>query len=248
MNPKINWLKTIQHSYVSAFQVLTGLPRLVGLTVAVLSAVSCWIAFLRDGRMSIMDLLVLFSGLQTIVTVPLQLGGYRLLLLGKTTKSWSSKTTEFFLLTVAESTGNFLAMLFLTVWVLISPTWGVVAIALVLAISSCFLYARLTLMLPALAIDARNASFRQIWDMSRGRVWSVLATITVTTFPVYVVLHFFPVSNPTEAFRNITLLDAVLYSMVCVSSNLLSIGALAALYRWLAPTPANQCADAAQLL
>lgn len=198
-----------------------------------------------------MDLLVLFTGLQTIVAVPLQLGGYRLLLLGKTMKSWSSKTTKFFLLTVAVCAGNILAMLFLALWgtrFLISPTWGDVAIALVLAISCCFLYARLPLMLPALAIDARNASFSQIWDMSRGRVWSVLGTITVTMFPVYVVLHFFPVSIPTEAFRNITLLDAVLYSMVCISSDLLSIGALAALYRWLAPTPANQCADAAQLI
>lgn len=225
MSPKTT---TIRKAYRSAFQIATAHPLLVGLTAValVMATAAPWLlAMLGAGhwRFQWWHITILLPILQTSVTAPLQVAGYRLLLSGnRDERWWTGGTLAFFALTALVSGTTLLGALLRSVL-------GSVGSVAMLAIY--YFYYRLVLALPAMAIGASRAPFRLSWNATAGRFWFVFMVTAAAVLPIIVVSILMLVTGQMSVFGGpATLSAAVVQACVSVVATLLLVGAIAAVY------------------
>lgn len=224
-------ITTIRSAYRSAFQIPAAHPLLVALTAValIMATATPWLlAMLGLGhwRFQWWHFTIISPILQTSVTAPLQVAGYRLLLMeNRNERWWSGGTLAFFALTALVSGTTLLgAQLRLVL--------GSVGSIAVLAIY--YFYYRLVLALPAMAIGASRAPFRLSWNATAGRFWFVFMVTAAAVVPIIVVSCLMLVAGQMSVFGGPTTLSAaVVQACVSVVATLLVVGAIAAVYRGL---------------
>lgn len=226
MNMKIAKGKTIKAAYRSACQIPVSHPLLTVLTTVGLLMLT---VAATNGEFRPWFFMTLLMMAQTLVTVPLQVAGYRLILQGKANDhAWSSQTVVFCLLAVLSGTAFvFIAKLRLV----FGPVVSVVQLVLY------YLYYRVVLALPALATDAGRSPILLSWNATAGRFWFVFFVMSAGMAPIIVVSLLMLMTGQVSMLGSpLTPIGSVVQAIMAVVSTFLVVGTLSAIYQGLLNT------------
>lgn len=218
---------TIKVAYRSALKIPVSHPLLTVLTTV--GQLMLTVAA-TNGEFRPWFFMTLLMMAQTLVTVPLQVAGYRLLLQGRANDhAWSSQTVVFCLLAVLSGAAFvFIAKLRLV----LGLVGSVVQFALYYV-----LYYRLILVLPALATDAGRSSIRLSWVATSGRSWFVFIVTVAGTAPILLVSLWTVTTGQVSALGSpVTPIGSVVQAIMAAVSTLLVVGTNSAIYRALLNT------------
>ncbi|CAJ0807522.1 hypothetical protein LMG19083_04575 [Ralstonia psammae] len=218
---KISKGATIKAAYRSAFQIPLRHPLLTVLTTVGLLMLT---VAGTNGEFRPWFFITLLMMAQTLVTVPLQVAGYRLLLRRETNNhAWSLQTVAFCVLAVFLGAGF---MLIAKLRLMLGLIGAVGQFGLY------YLYYRLILALPALATDAGRAALRLSWDATAGQVWSVFVVMTAGTAPI-IVASVLMLTTGQVSMLGVpqTPIGSVLQAATAVISTFLVVGTISAVYQ-----------------
>jgi hypothetical protein len=221
MNKTISKAKTIKAAYHLALQIPLSHPLLTVLTTVGLLMVTVMATSGQSRPWFFMTLLMMA---QTLVTVPLQVAGYRhILQKRRSDHSWSYQTAIFCLLAVLSGTAFVLVM---KLRLILGPIASVVQLALY------YVYYRLVLVLPALATDAGRSAIRLSWDATTGRFWFVFMVMATGTAPILVATLLMLMSGQVSVLGSpVTPIGSVLQAITAVVSTFLVVGTNSAIYQ-----------------
>ncbi|MCT7313274.1 hypothetical protein N5J06_20055 [Ralstonia sp. CHL-2022] len=221
MNVKISKGETIKAAYRSALQVPLSHPLLAVLTTVGLLMVT---VVATNGQSRPWFFMTLLMMVQTLVTVPLQVAGYRYLLKGSANDhAWSHQTAVFCLFAVLSGTAF---VFILKLRLILGPVASVVQLALY------YVYYRLILVLPALATDAGKSSIRLSWDATTGRFWFLFVVMAAGTAPILLATVFMLMSGQVSVLGSpITPIGSMLQAITAIVSTFLVVGTNSAIYQ-----------------
>lgn len=218
---KISKGATIKAAYRSAFQIPSRYPLLTVLTTVGLLMLT---VAGTNGEFRSWFFITLLMMAQTLVTVPLQVAGYRLILRRETNNhAWSLQTVAFCVLAVFLGAGF---MLIAKLRLMLGLIGAVGQFGLY------YLYYRLILALPALATDAGRSPLRLSWNATAGRVWSIFVVTTAGTAPI-IVASVLMLTTGQVSMLGIpqTPIGSVLQGATAVISTFLVVGTISAVYQ-----------------
>lgn len=222
MKTKIAKGETIKAAYRSAIHIVQSHQLLTVLTTLGLLMLT---VAATNGEFRPWFFMTLLMMAQTLVTVPLQLAGYRLLLQRRTNDhAWSSQTVVFCLLAVLSGAAFvFIAKLRLVL--------GLVGSIIQFALYYV-LYYRLVLVLPALATDAGRSSIRLSWSATSGRAWFIFLVTVASTAPILLVSLWMVTTRQISTLGSpVTPVGSVVQAIMAVVSTVLVVGTNSAIYR-----------------
>jgi hypothetical protein len=157
---------------------------LVAFSISVLVAI-CKLAVASDsfGHKALRSLL---DGMSTVLLVPFQIGGYRLILLGEQPARYIAYYSGRFLPYLKWATVFWLP----TVSAEFMPEASLFSVVVLMgfAIAMAVVSLRLALLFPALAAGRLHVTAQDAWRDTRGKIWSVLWVMLVAIVPLTVVL------------------------------------------------------------
>lgn len=69
---------------------------------------------------------------------------------------------------------------------------GALVLQIILPIFQSYIFSRLSLVLPATAIDERNFTISSAWKISSGNGWRLTLLVALLPFTIYLLLNFLP--------------------------------------------------------
>jgi len=196
--PKPPVFQTVATAYGDVGRVIHAMPVLVGSTIAILMAFNLASLFLlpstsRGNLVSLDDLILLAGGaVQSFLVTPFLIAVHRFILLQQVAAGYSLAPTEprflrFFGWSVAI-TALSMAPAAIQSWLgalgFHEAVGGI--LSLVLVVLCVFLTFRLTILFPAIAVDATGATAANAYADSKGCVWRIFFIFALAVFPFVV--------------------------------------------------------------
>jgi hypothetical protein len=238
--------RTVTTAYRDVMQVIHAMPVLTGAMMAILIAFNLASLFFLPATspgefLSLSDLILFAAGaVQSFLITPFLIAVHRFILLHQVTGQYALAPQEprffrFFGWSLAiTSLSLFPAALQSWLGVLGSPEAFTGILTFVIMILCFFVTFRLTILFPAIAIDAPGATAANAYADSKGNVWRIFFIFFLTVLPFVLValgLFFLGLISASKDINPLTIAGQILSAIIGVPAYALFVAVASRLFQ-----------------